>query len=613
MASLRAGKKASSIGNSLTIKTKKEMKKNLFMVAAVALMALVSCNKEEITNNENIAGDQIETPSDIVFVAEFDQEPDTKIALGDLVDGVRKTTWEAKDKISINGVEFTAKAAGERTEFTTSASFDETATVFRAVYPATSYRTNAVEIPNAQDGTFASATIAVAESSTTSLKFNNLATILKFQVPVNCTKVTFVSTKEIAGRVSVEYKDGVMTPNYESLTMGNQTINVTGTFVPGTDYYVAVKPGTHTFTVKIDDEVSKASTKAVTVERSKIHNLGVLPVPAPPTTIYFIPGQWASDNAWFAVAYGGAAYKMEIDDDGYYRYDIPGHVTAFGFWRMNPNSNDLTEANRWNDIADVQVPQDENVYYTWVAWDKPGTWGPKPAEKTFSIVGEFNSWGSNGDDIAMEKISGGIYAAKNISTIEAFSKWKIRVNNAWEESYSSSITGIEANRWVAVGGSGDTSHAVDGAVDIYIDIKQQRIYVMATGKDYATATEQTSSTTPPPAGIPADPNALYLKPNSNWTQANARFAAYFFGNGETWVSMTDSNGDGIYEVQKPTNKNYPNVIFCRMNPSASANNWNNKWNQTADLTVPTDGNNLYTVKDGTWDKGGGTWTKQELF
>ena len=585
------------------------MKKNLFMVAAVALMALVSCNKEEINNGVQ------EPASDIVFVAEFDQEADTKIALGDLVDGVRKTTWEANDKISINGVEFTAKAAGEVAEFTTSSSFTETETYF-AVYPSTTEGNDTgIKIPNTQDGSFASASISVAKSANTSLKFKNIPSILKFQVPVQCSTVTVESTgtASIYGTVDLSFNEDGSIKVGSGIRQGGKKITISGSFVPGEDYFVAVIPGKYKLTISIDGVVSKASAKEVTLVRSKIHNLGELPVPAPPTTIYFIPGQWASDNAWFAVAYGGAAYKMEIDDDGYYRYDIPGHVTAFGFWRMNPNSNDLTEANRWNDIADVQVPQDENVYYTWVGWDKPGTWGPKPAEKTFSIVGEFNSWGSNGDDIAMEKISGGIYAAKNISTIEAFSEWKIRVNNAWEESYSSSITGIEANRWVAVGGSGNTSHAVDGAVDIYIDIKQLRIYVMATGKEYATATEQTSSTTPPPAGIPADPNALYLKPNSNWTQANARFAAYFFGNGETWVSMTDSNGDGIYEVQKPTNKTYPNVIFCRMNPSASANNWNNKWNQTADLTVPTDGNNLYTVKDGTWDKGGGTWSKQELF
>ena len=104
------------------------------------------------------------------------------------------------------------------------------------------------------------------------------------------------------------------------------------------------------------------------------------------------------------------------------------------------------------------------------------------------------------------------------------------------------------------------------------------------------------------------PEKLYLTPNSNWKQSNARFAAYFFGNGETWVSMTYNSSLGVYEVTVPTNKKYPNVIFCRMNPSASANNWNNKWNQTADLTIPTSGANHYTVKAGTWDKGGGTWS-----
>ena len=104
----------------------------------------------------------------------------------------------------------------------------------------------------------------------------------------------------------------------------------------------------------------------------------------------------------------------------------------------------------------------------------------------------------------------------------------------------------------------------------------------------------------------AIPEKLYLTPNSNWTQANARFAAYFFGNGEQWSSMTDSDGDGIYEVAVPAG--YPKVIFCRMNPSASANNWNNKWNQTGDLTIPTDGKNLFTIPSGSWDGATDTWS-----
>jgi hypothetical protein len=106
----------------------------------------------------------------------------------------------------------------------------------------------------------------------------------------------------------------------------------------------------------------------------------------------------------------------------------------------------------------------------------------------------------------------------------------------------------------------------------------------------------------------AQPATLYLKPNSNWTQGSARFAAYFFGIGETWVSMTDADKDGTYEVVVPTAKVYPNVIFCRMNPSATANNWNNKWNQTGDLTIPTNGKNLFTVPSGSWDGSTTTWS-----
>ena len=111
----------------------------------------------------------------------------------------------------------------------------------------------------------------------------------------------------------------------------------------------------------------------------------------------------------------------------------------------------------------------------------------------------------------------------------------------------------------------------------------------------------------PMAAFAATPATLYLKPNSNWVSDGARFAAYFFGNGETWVSMTDSDGDGIYECAVPSG--YTSVIFCRMNGGSSANNWNNKWNQTADLGIPTDGNNCYTIAVGAWDNGGGSWSK----
>ena len=39
------------------------------------------------------------------------------------------------------------------------------------------------------------------------------------------------------------------------------------------------------------------------------------------------------------------------------------------------------------------------------------------------------------------------------------------------------------------------------------------------------------------------PNRLYMK--RDWQTDNAWFAAYFFGNGEKWVKMTDL-GSGLY-------------------------------------------------------------------
>ena len=106
---------------------------------------------------------------------------------------------------------------------------------------------------------------------------------------------------------------------------------------------------------------------------------------------------------------------------------------------------------------------------------------------------------------------------------------------------------------------------------------------------------------------------LYLKPNSNWKQSSAWFAVYAWkgsgGSGnETWIKMTDTDGDGIYQADVPLE--YTKVIFCRMNPSSSSLGWGSKWHQTVDLTIPTNGNNLYTVKEGTWEKGGGTWSKK---
>ena len=51
----------------------------------------------------------------------------------------------------------------------------------------------------------------------------------------------------------------------------------------------------------------------------------------------------------------------------------------------------------------------------------------------------------------------------------------------------------------------------------------------------------------------AEGTTLYLVPNSNWKNDNARFAIYYWNASGTssWVSMTDSDSDGVYEGTVP--------------------------------------------------------------
>lgn len=101
---------------------------------------------------------------------------------------------------------------------------------------------------------------------------------------------------------------------------------------------------------------------------------------------------------------------------------------------------------------------------------------------------------------------------------------------------------------------------------------------------------------------------LYLKPNSNWTQASAWFAMYLCNGSSSaeWVKM-EKVGD-YYQATVPAGKNHKNVIFCRMNPASQTLDWGNKWNQSGDLSFDQK-KNLCTINSGQWDCGSNvTWS-----
>ena len=81
---------------------------------------------------------------------------------------------------------------------------------------------------------------------------------------------------------------------------------------------------------------------------------------------------------------------------------------------------------------------------------------------------------------------------------------------------------------------------------------------------------------------------VYLNPNNytNWSKGDERYAIYCFGSGDTWYDFTsfDAGCEGtLYKAE--VDKKYTGYVICRMNGATTENNWDNKWDQTYDITA----------------------------
>lgn len=104
----------------------------------------------------------------------------------------------------------------------------------------------------------------------------------------------------------------------------------------------------------------------------------------------------------------------------------------------------------------------------------------------------------------------------------------------------------------------------------------------------------------------ADEVTIYFEP-ANWFSGNndERFALWLQGDGvsEQWKDFTATdivnNGVAIYKATFTTG-NYNKLILLRMDGSKNENIWDNKWNQSGDLSVPSV--DSYICHDNnTWD------------
>lgn len=107
---------------------------------------------------------------------------------------------------------------------------------------------------------------------------------------------------------------------------------------------------------------------------------------------------------------------------------------------------------------------------------------------------------------------------------------------------------------------------------------------------------------------------LYLQINNDWKTSNARYAAYVWKDGKDpmWFDLSQEDGD-VYRVELTAEaKSWSNVIFVKMKPNTTDNEWKYSDAQTADLTIPVQSDNTDCFKitgnqgDG---KAIGTWVK----
>ena len=316
------------------------------------------------------------------------------------------------------------------------------------------------------------------------------------------------------------------------------------------------------------------------------------------STVYLQPACWNSYGARFAAYFynlnGGSAWAdltVMSNDSSVYSVTVPdGDWTNVIFCRMNGANGNNTWDNVWNQTANLMNDEVNNCY-TISDWDA-GYWKTY-TEKVVYFVNAIgwdtvNGYGTTdgiGSNTAWPGKAATLVDSENaIYSFNPGDRKKVLFNdNDANGEYTSYFT-------------------CEDVYGQYIEAKTNAVYETAE-EAWAAANALNDPSTDVVNFTVGEP--LYLIPNSNWINyGTVRFAAYFYNsNGNSvWVSMDEVDPDTYDYVCDVPSGSWSNVIFCRMDGSTTANNWDNVWNQTADLAC--DGvSNCFTMDTTSWSDG----------
>jgi hypothetical protein len=585
-----------------------KMKKNLFAIAAVAMVAAVSCNKE-------IQQDNLPVGEVVTFEASVDGA-ETRVAL----DG-KVSKWEKGDKITIHngttGYMFSTTDEGATADFTY-AGDDFTGEKFMAVSPAGTYtadveaKTVTAAIPTYQpsrDGNFSVGAVpSVAYTETQSLSFRNAATLLKFTVKgKNVKGLIFYGNngEAVSGNIEVSLNDD---NTIKSIAAKETTItenDVTETklitwakvwaqtenwcFNEGVTYYLSVVPQKFEKGFAVDLELDgvgvvqvKKLETAYELKPNTIVNLGELEYVAvtPEHSGWSLPGGYNGWNTADTFLYEegdyyvaknvsglNAGFKFQHAEYGWKGVGSEAAVAAGQWHKLNGDSNiSLADAKAY----DIYMTKDGNQFQA-VAAGSPAPEAPVVVADYWGLIGSMaNSNWSTDIKLAEE----GDYLVVRSVALKTTDEFKFRKNGLWNEQRIAKGALASANTEYDFvdAGSGNMKISAAGTYDIYVKKDLSKVYFMTDGK------------TPDQAGQPDLSNTyrFYVQNNVGWSTLN------FYA----WGGYASAGWPGDKMTKSADVEGYGNCKYIEITKGVNVVNFivNNGSKQTKDLKVSGNAN-----------------------
>lgn len=229
----------------------------------------------------------------------------------------------------------------------------------------------------------ANAYVAVAQTKNTTLKFENVFSLMSFTIDEASEDVTSItvsvpSDKFIAGNFTYGLDE------HKCYQEGNtclSSVTLTGSFEKGETYYIALLPGTYpSMEVKVNDRKYLTKSTEFSLARNTIYDAGrICLTPVDTKTLYLDAYVWNCDNARFAVySYGNGEEEwtdMTLVSGNVYKVDVKTSYPNLIFTRMNGSTSENKWDNVWNQTEDLSLTSGDNLY-TITGWGEPGKKSP---------------------------------------------------------------------------------------------------------------------------------------------------------------------------------------------------------------------------------------------